>query len=544
MALAGIYYDGTPLIKFPLRTSLISYYFSSKLTLMRNLITLSCLIIFCHHAGYPQLDDTIQLPSAPNADAEQYAHTIREADLKNYLSILASDALEGRETGSRGQKMAAAFIREHFRDNKLDPIVIEDSDSLYFQKFKLYKNYYQEVYIESKDRKYRHLEDLLYIGNASVTPPSTMSLHFVGDGEEKDYQGLNVKDAMVAFFAKTPHDRQLKMKVAKENGATAFFILNTENKSEFDQYLDQNAQFFQSTSITKEKEQSGNDIIFIGHSELLAELLAVNILKLKKTVKKAGWSSKNPLRKVKSSSISIKIEKISDQFITENVLGFIEGSDKKEELVIITAHYDHLGIKGDQIFNGADDDGSGTAALMEIAQAFTMAKSNGHGPRRSLLFISVTAEEKGLLGSEFYSNNPAWPLDKTVANLNIDMIGRVDVAHENQDQYVYIIGSDRLSLDLHVINERMNKLYTHMELDYKYNAPDDPNRFYFRSDHYNFAKHNIPIIFYFNGTHADYHQSTDTIEKIRFDLLKLRTDLVFYCTWELANREERIRMNH
>jgi Zn-dependent M28 family amino/carboxypeptidase len=123
------------------------------------------------------------------------------------------------------------------------------------------------------------------------------------------------------------------------------------------------------------------------------------------------------------------------------------------------------------------------------------------------------------------------------------MIGRVDPEHENMDEYIYIIGSDHLSHDLHTINEEVNKLYTGLKLDYKYNDTEDPNRFYYRSDHYNFAKHNIPIIFYFNGTHKDYHQPTDTIEKIRFDLLKKRSDLVFYCAWELANREQRIRLN-
>ena len=511
---------------------------------MQNLIILACLIIFCNHSGYPQLDTAIQLPLEPNSVAQQYAKTISKADLQNYLSILASDALEGRETGSRGQKMAAAFIREHFRDNKLLPIVVEDADSLYLQKFELYRNYHREIYIESNGHKYMHLTDLLYLGNAHASPPTEMSLYFVGNGEEKDYQGLNVKDGMVAFFAKTRDERQHKIKVARENGAIAFFILNSNNKSEFEEYLDKNARFFESMSITREQEQPGKNILFQSHAELLAEILDVDTLKLRNAVKKAEKSSKNPFRKIRAASINVKIEKVSESFETENVLGFIEGSDKKEELVVITAHYDHVGKRGDEIFNGADDDGSGTAALMEMSQAFTLAKSNGHGPRRSILFMTVTGEEKGLLGSEYYSNNPAWPLDKTVANLNIDMIGRVDPPHEDQNQYVYIIGSDRLSMDLHTINEQMNQLYTHMELDYKYNSPDDPHRFYYRSDHYNFAKHNIPIIFYFNGTHADYHQSTDTIEKIRFDLLKKRTDLVFYTAWELVNREERIRMNH
>ncbi len=510
---------------------------------MRNLITLGWLVVFFNNSGYSQENIATQLTGRTDSLALQYAKTITEGDLKNYLSILASDALEGRETGSRGQKMAAAFIREHFKDSKLRPLLAAGSDSLYFQKFMLYRNFHEEISIESNGHKYLHMIDLLYYGNAKISPPSEMSLRFVGNGEEKDYRDLNVKNGMVAFFAKTPKERQQKIKVAQENGAIAFLVLNTNSKTEFEAFKVKNAHYFKATSITWEQESPGDKILFFSHIELLAELLGVDIQKLEKVHKKAEKSSKNPFKKIKPVLIKVKIEKLSEQFETENVLGYIKGTDKKEELVVITAHYDHIGKRGDLIFNGADDDGSGTAALMEMAQAFSIANTNGHGPRRSILFMTVTGEEIGLFGSEFYTNNPAWPLAKTVANLNIDMIGRVDPAHEDQDPYVYIIGSDRLSMDLHTINEQMNKMYTHMELDYKYNAPDDPQRFYYRSDHYNFAKHNIPIIFYFNGTHADYHQSTDTIEKIRFDLLKKRTDLVFHTTWELANREERIRMS-
>jgi Zn-dependent M28 family amino/carboxypeptidase len=281
---------------------------------------------------------------------------------------------------------------------------------------------------------------------------------------------------------------------------------------------------------------------FITSADQLPDLLGITRQKLDKAYQKSQSSSKSHFKKL-NHQVRIKIEKVSERFETENVLGLVEGSDKKEELIVITAHYDHVGKSGDQIYNGADDDGSGPAAVMELAQAFTLAKKEGNGPRRSILFMTVTGEEKGLLGSEFYSSNPVWPLEQTVANLNIDMIGRVDPEHENMDEYIYIIGSDHLSHDLHTINEEVNKLYTGLKLDYKYNDTEDPNRFYYRSDHYNFAKHNIPIIFYFNGTHKDYHQPTDTIEKIRFDLLKKRSDLVFYCAWELANREHRIRLN-
>ena len=142
-------------------------------------------------------------------------------------------------------------------------------------------------------------------------------------------------------------------------------------------------------------------------------------------------------------------------------MGFVEGTDKKEEVVVVTAHYDHIGVHDGEVFNGADDDGSGTTALLMMAKAFSKAKEDGNGPRRSILFMPVSAEEKGLLGSRYYSENPIFNLKNTVADLNIDMIGRVDQAHHEDSvpnpNYVYIIGSDFLSTELHNINENQNK---------------------------------------------------------------------------------------
>lgn len=225
---------------------------------------------------------------------------------------------------------------------------------------------------------------------------------------------------------------------------------------------------------------------------------------------------------------------------SENVVAFIKGTDKPDEIVVISAHLDHEGVKDGEIYNGADDDGSGTVAILEIAQAFQMAAKAGKGPKRSILFLHVTGEEKGLLGSEYYTENPLFPLANTVCDLNIDMVGRIDDRHKADPNYVYLIGSDKLSTELHNVSEEMNKKYTNINLDYKYNDENDPNRFYYRSDHYNFAKHNIPIIFYFNGTHADYHRPSDTPDKINYELLENRTRLVFHTAWEVANREARI----
>ena len=222
---------------------------------------------------------------------------------------------------------------------------------------------------------------------------------------------------------------------------------------------------------------------------------------------------------------------------TENVLGFIPG--ETDEIVVLSAHYDHLGKKDGKIYNGADDDGSGSMALLEIAEAFKKAADEGFRPKRGILILHVTAEEKGLIGSDYYTQHPIIPLEQTVTNLNIDMIGRVDDRHQTDDEYIYLIGSDRLSSELHKISEDANEETVNLELDYKYNAKNDPNRFYFRSDHYNFAKNDIPVIFYFNGTHDDYHQPSDTVDKINFDLLEKRTRLIFHTAWKVANRDER-----
>lgn len=257
--------------------------------------------------------------------------------------------------------------------------------------------------------------------------------------------------------------------------------------------------------------------------------------------KKNGISStkatKDYYQKVPAAYLNAKHnENLPD---SENILAFIKGSEKPDEIVVVSAHYDHVGIKRGEIYNGADDDGSGTVALLEIAQAFELAKNDGLGPKRSILFLHVTGEEHGLHGSRYYSENPVFPLENTIADVNIDMIGRRDSNHKDSNNYIYLIGSDYLSSDLYNICEEANKKSVNLTIDYTFNDKNDSNRFYYRSDHYNFAKNGIPSVFLFNGVHADYHQKTDEVSKIEFDALCKRTQLAFSIVWELANRENR-----
>ena len=225
---------------------------------------------------------------------------------------------------------------------------------------------------------------------------------------------------------------------------------------------------------------------------------------------------------------------------SQNIIAYIKGSEFPDEYLFISAHSDHEGLIDGEIYNGADDNGSGTAAVLEIAEAFNEAVKDGYKPKRSIVFLHVTAEEKGLHGSRYYSNNPIFPIENTMATLNIDMIGRVDPSHKDNENYIYVIGSDRISTELHFIAQKANDKFTKLNLDYKYNADNDPNRYYYRSDHYNFALKGIPIIFFFNGEHEDYHKPTDTADKINYPLLSKRTKLIFATAWHIANSDERL----
>lgn len=228
---------------------------------------------------------------------------------------------------------------------------------------------------------------------------------------------------------------------------------------------------------------------------------------------------------------------------SENVAAYIKGSEKPDEYIVISAHYDHVGITNGEIYNGADDNGTGTTALLELARMFKIAERNGNGPKRSVIFLHCTGEEYGLHGSRFFVNSKIIPLEQIVADLNVDMIGRRDFTYEkSKKEYIYLVGSDKLSTELHDLSEAMNKKYTKLHLDYTYNDDTHPEMIYYRSDHYNFAKYNIPVIFYYSGEHADYHKPTDTIEKIDFDQMLKRSQLIFVTAWELANRTERIKL--
>ncbi len=451
--------------------------------------------------------------------AVKYANTITEEDMKAKLSILASDEFGGRETGTEGQKKASKFLEDFYAKVGLAGPV----EGTYRQKFSMYQSDWSDVYIKAKSGKKMNGKDFIFLGSADMDKEMKLETAYVGDASDLSNMDLNGKGVMT-----TARGREALGNL-NEAGAAAIFVVSG-NDEQFMQTLPRQARFRLKSRLRFTKELSGNaSMIFNITKAMAAELMNTSADKLSTDTK-----ARTIRFMVKQKLVEVK---------TENMMAYLEGTDLKDELLVISSHYDHIGQNedGTVINNGADDDGSGTTGVMEIAEAFAQAAAEGHRPRRSVLFLNVTGEEKGLLGSAYYADNPVFPIENTVNNLNIDMIGRVDPEHEesgNRD-YVYVIGSEKLSSHLKIISEYANITYTGLDLDYRFDDPNDRNRFYYRSDHYNFAKSGIPIIFYFNGTHPDYHRPTDTVDKITFDVMAKRAQLVFHTAWILVNRDER-----
>ena len=486
------------------------------------------------------------------SDPTVYGNTITSQDLKDMLYIYASDDFEGRETGEPGQKKAVNYLKDQYVKMGIpSPLKADD----YFQEVPLEKQKYPEVTMAVNGSKMKNYEDYLILGPVDSQDLNINDIIYAGYGIDadnySDYKDIDVKGKIVLIKAGEPKDANghyitsgttaatkwsagrasisSKRDAAKQNGAKAVIFVDNTLMSQYGNYYQRVAALGTAARISLKSNTP--KMTFIMANEHMAKAIYPEIMD-------------SNASKALITNITCAITSKSEAVASENVVAFLEGREKPEEILVISAHLDHEGVKDGKVYNGADDDGSGTVAILEIAQAFKSAADNGDGPKRSILFLHVTGEEKGLLGSKHYTDNdPIFPLKNTVADLNIDMIGRTDPKRDGDRNYVYLIGSDKLSTDLHDISETANERYANVILDYTYNDKDDPNRFYYRSDHYNFAKNNIPVIFYFNGTHEDYHKPGDTPDKIQYDLLENRTRLVFYTAWELANREDRIRVD-
>lgn len=484
---------------------------------------------------------SVVLAQPKPADPRPFAASITETDLKNHLYIVAGAEMEGRETATEGQRKAAAYIEQQFRTIGLKP----GNGEGYQMTFPVYRDSLigSRMVVNGK---------LLEV-NSDFQPMMTFNHNqtqyfsevvFVGhgivDGEYDDYGSQNVHGKAVLMLEGAPSTYKptttgfmspansfSKIRNAQQKGAAAVLLV---------------AGGFPRRALAANGSM---------YTELFKATLAPNSYAIseKTAILLAGGSFTELKEKGRSEALKpavmaaeteLEFRKTTSFLQSTNVLGVIEGSDKKDEYLVLSAHYDHLGKRGDVIYYGADDDGSGTVGVLEIAEAFMKAKQAGKGPRRSILFMTVSGEEKGLWGSEYYSEHPTISIDKITANLNIDMIGRVDTERTKPDtlNYIYVVGDDKLSTELKPVSEAVNDKYIKMTLDYKFNDPNDRERIYFRSDHYNFARKGIPIIFYYDGMlKADYHKPTDTPDKINYALLAKRAKLVFHTAWEMANRE-------
>jgi len=527
--------------------------------------------LFAFHFGFgqnvppnPVLSFSIEEPPlSKTVSPVPFAETIKAEDLKAHLAILASDAMEGRETGTEGQRKAAAYLAQQFEKMGLPRIGENDS---YLQKIAFTQENWESIELHVNNKPFKYLWQFYAFpptnrDRALLKAKEVIFLGYgIDDERYSDYKGVNVRGKVVMVYDGEPVNEggvsqvtgtevlsdwttkyRKKMKAARAHGASTLLIIIDNDiqksiRSNRANLLNPKMQIGKGEH--PEKNYANNCFISTKIAKTIAGKKYKKILGAKEKMQSTG--------KAKSIRLKAKIELVQKkrirQILGSNVLGFIEGTDEKlkNEVVLVTAHYDHLGKRGKTIFNGADDNGSGTSSVLEVAQAFVEAKQKGIGPGRSVLCMLVSGEEKGLLGSQFYAEFPVFPLENTVADLNMDMVGRTDSKHIDNPFYVYVIGSDRLSTELHQINETANATYTQLDLDYTYNADNDPNRFYYRSDHYNFAKKGIPSIFYFSGTHKDYHRPTDTVEKINFEKMEQIARLVFYTAWELANRDKRI----
>ncbi len=471
------------------------------------------------------------------ADPRPFAATITMEGLKKHLYIVAGKDFEGRETATEGQRKAAAYIENQFRSLGLQP---GNKDS-YQLVFPVFQDSLEETTIMINDKTFRVNEDFALNPSANYSATLFSSeIVFAGygisDSSHDDYKGLDVKGKIVLVLNGEPDDRQSsgrpyygafsKQDAAQKNGAVAILVIQGgfPRKS----YGNKASMY-----LNAFKKKNFPNTFYIS-DKIAGAIAGSDVEKLK-----SGEPNPTPYL----ANILLQCQKSTHQLHSSDVLGFLEGTDLKDQLVVISAHYDHLGKRDSVIYYGADDDGSGTVSVLELAGAFSKAKEAGKGPRRSILFLANSGEEKGLWGSEYYSDHPVYPFSKTTVDLNIDMVGRIDPnrKHGDSTNYVYVVGDDKLSSDLHPISVEQNKKYTKLELDYKFNDPKDPERIFYRSDHFNFARRGVPIIFYFDGIHKDYHQPSDTPDKINYDILQKRAQLVFYTAWEMANRDELLK---
>lgn len=488
------------------------------------------------------LATTIAMAQKTEDAAAKFATLITPKALKEKLTILAGPDMEGRETASPGQRKAAAYIEDQFKKFGLQP----GNNGSYQQLYPVYFDVLSDQLLRVNGKTFAWDKDYSFSLSGITHHISTFhdfvfAGYGISDGKTDDYKGLDVKGKMVIILeggsnvappagraARFFNPNTAKIEAARKNGAAGLLIVSSAFPRTIPSQL-RSRMLLQSTPEATFITALISDEVA---SALIGRTARIPFAELK-TVNKGNYHAE----------LQIGATKITETKESSNVIGVLPGTDKSSEYVFLTGHYDHLGKQGNVIYYGADDDGSGSVGVMQMAESFASAARKGYKPRRTMIFMTVSGEEKGLLGSEYYSDHPTIDLSKVSADLNTDMIGRGDSSRKADTlNYIYVIGHDKLSSDLAPINESVNKQYVNIALDYTYDDPNDRNQIYYRSDHYNFAKKGVPILFFYDGMlGADYHRPTDTVDKIQFDIMSKRTQLVFHTAWVIANRDEMLK---
>lgn len=523
-----------------------------------------------------------QAPPSTNTEALlAYQNEITVPFLKKHLSALAHDSMKGRETGTEGLKMAADYLARQYKKMGLEPV---GDDSTYFQRFTLNATktdsiVFQTFSLADGERKpvSRSVADknstAEYIrafgGTDSLQGPIVFAGFGVNDPAHNvaHLKDVDLKGKWVMVFQSIPHvvggDTLISPSVGARarintifgSGAEGILLISDMSVEEYQQTAKENQIGFgepenMRLAYLDDGSESGG---FSKGYNIVSPSMAAELLGLENAAAIESYRQEliQNISDFSARELNYALTQIpysSDvSFETKNVLAFFEGADPmlKDEVVVMTSHYDHVGIgvpdsTGDRIYNGADDDGSGTVALLNIAHALSVAKENGVMPKRSILFLHVSAEEKGLLGSRYYSDHPVFPIEKTVANINSDMIGRIDERHEQKgvENYTYIIGGKIISSELDSLLNVANSMTGQIELSPRYNDLQDPNQFYRRSDHWNFGRLGVPFVFFFTGVHEDYHRPSDEVHKIRFDKMAKIVRTMYGTAVLVANTED------
>jgi len=550
-----------------------------------RLLTISlCILNFgCSQVSEVSDQTESRQNGSPDRSLIEYQDVITEDLLHNHLAVIAHDSLQGRETGTEGQVKAARYLASQYERYGLQPVANDGSS--YLQTFTLLANRTDSLRFNlfTTAGQDTTLFDSYSVSTESPGPfirlfggafPLTGELVFAGFGVNDTpnnvlhLDDMDVEAKWVLMFEEIPYviegDTLINPSITQnsrygnilgQKGADGILLIGTEDIYEFGELSEITSEILDKpTGLSLpylDRSQAGRfpKGIFKISPDLAAFLLGfqneVALVSMKDRIT-ANITEFEPLAldyilDYRPYDNEVEIE-------TENVVAKLEGGHKtlKEEVIVLTSHYDHLGItlpneSGDSINNGADDDGSGTAALLSIARAFQEAAENGVRPDRSILFLNVTAEEKGLLGSRYYSDHPLVPIEKTVANLNADMIGRStpERRESGNTDYVFLIGGEIISSSIDSLVKVANRKSSNLNLDPTFNDLKDPNQFYRRSDHWNFGRFGVPFVFFFTGVHEDYHQPSDEIGKINFSKLQKVTRLIYSSAVEIANHPER-----